>query len=173
MIAKVIYFAFWILIWCGLNWPVDRQDFAIGILASLFVTYMTVDLAAHLEEKRSKKKYGMIGNLKRATWFLYYIAVFLWECIKANIDVAYRVLHPDMPIRPGTIKIKVDLKSDIGLTFLTSSITLTPGTTSVDIDKENGCIYVHWIYVKEDYVSGQTKLPVVEKFENILKRIFD
>lgn len=173
MILSVIYFAFWFLVWSALCWPVDRQDLVIGILASLFVTYMTVDLAAHLEEKKSVKKYGIIGNIKRALWFFCYIAIFLWECIKANIDVAYRVLHPDLPIRPGTVKVKVDLKSDVGLTFLTSSITLTPGTTSVDVDKENGYIYIHWLYVRKDYVPGRTKLPVVEKFENILKRIFE
>ena len=109
----------------------------------------------------------------RIAWFLYYIPVFLWECLKANVDVAYRVLHPDLPIRPGTIAVKVGLRSDIGLTLLANSITLTPGTTTVDLDKEKGVLYVHWIYVKDGYGEGGKKLPVVEKFENILKRVFE
>ena len=95
--------------------------------------------------------------------------VFIWECFKANIDVAYRVLHPKLPIRPGTVKVKVSLKSDIGLTFLANSVTLTPGTTTVDIDKPNGYLYVHCLSVKD----GAVRLPVVSRFENILKRIFE
>ena len=172
MILRVMLFMLWFLVWSALCWPLDGQDLVIGILASLFITYMTVDLAARFEGERNAKKRSMIGSLKKGMWFLYYIAVFLWECLKANIDVAVRVLHPDLPIRPGMVKVNVSLKSDIGLTFLANSITLTPGTTSVDIDKEKGILYVHWIYVRDGYGGGK-RLPVVEKFENILKRIFE
>jgi multicomponent Na+:H+ antiporter subunit E len=111
--------------------------------------------------------------LKKAIFLFYYIIIFLWECLKANIDVAYRVLHPNLPIRPGTVKVKVSLRSDIGLTFLANSITLTPGTTSVDIDKEKGLLYIHWIYVRDGFREGEKRLPVVEKFENILKKVFE
>lgn len=134
---------------------------------------MTVDLTRHLEDKVLTKKNSITDILKKVPWFLYYIIIFLWECIKGNIDVACRVLRPDLPIRPGTIKVKIGLKSDIGLTFLANSITLTPGTTTVDIDKENGYIYVHWIYVRDEYLGGGVKLPVVTKFENILKKVFE
>ena len=104
-------------------------------------------------------------------WSVAYIFVFLWECVKANLDVAYRVLHPDLPIRPGTFKVKTGLKSDVGLTFLTSSITLTPGMTSVDVDKGGGWIYIHFLYVRD---SGNKcpRLSAVARFERILKRIF-
>ena len=173
MISKIMHFVIWLLVWCGLSWPVDRQEFIIGILVSLFIAYMTVDLAAHLEGKEKAKNRNIIDNIKRVPWFLYYIAIFLFECIKGNLDVAYRVLHPDLPIRPGIVKVKIDLKSDIALTFLANSITLTPGTTSIDIDKEGGYLYVHWIYVRDEYNLGTMKLPVVAKFESILKRIFE
>ena len=173
MMPIIIYFALWFFVWCGLCWPLSRQDIVIGILASLFTAYMTVDLAAQLDGRKSARKYGVIDNFKRAIWFLRYMAIFLWECVKGNVDVAYRVSHPDLPIRPGIVKVKVDLKSDLGLTFLANSITLTPGTTSVDVDKENGCLYIHWIYVRDEYLRGGMKLPVVAKFENILKRVFE
>ena len=173
MILKIISFFIWFLVWCGLSWPLGTRDLVIGAAVSLFVTYMTADLAARPEGGRLAKKRDLIGNLKKAAWFLYYIAVFLLECIKANIDVAYRVLHPDLPIRPGTVKVKVGLKSDMGLTLLANSITLTPGTTTVDIDKEKGVLYVHWLYVKDSYLGGDKKLPAVEKFEKIIKRIFE
>jgi multicomponent Na+:H+ antiporter subunit E len=109
-------------------------------------------------------------NPLRYLWFVYYIVIFLWECLKANVDVAFRVLHPDLPIRPGTIRIQTALKSDAGLTFLANSLTLTPGNTTIDIDKTAGVLYVHRLCIKEENAGS---LPVAAKFESVIKRIFD
>ncbi len=98
--------------------------------------------------------------------------MFLWECLKANIDVAYRVGHPDIPIHPGIVKVKTGLKSETGLTFLANSITLTPGTLSVDVDKEGGYLYVHWIEVRDKDIEKATGI-IAERFERILRRIFE
>ncbi|MFH1407197.1 MAG: Na+/H+ antiporter subunit E, partial [Candidatus Omnitrophota bacterium] len=98
--------------------------------------------------------------------------MFLWECLKANIDVALRVLHPKLPINPGIVKVKTTLKSDTGLTFLANSITLTPGTLCVDIDSREGILYIHWIDVKAEDTAGATQ-AIVYRFEKILKKIFD
>ncbi|MDQ1296879.1 MAG: multicomponent Na+:H+ antiporter subunit, partial [Bacteroidota bacterium] len=62
---------------------------------------------------------------QRYFWFMVYLVVFIWECIKANFDVAYRVLHPAMPIKPGIVKVKTTLKSDMARTILANSITMT------------------------------------------------
>ena len=173
MTKKIILFLLWFIVWCGLSWPVSAQDAALGVFASLFVTYMTVDIAGQSDKEKVIRKCGISGSIMRIVWFLYYIAVFLWECLKANIDVAWRVICPALPIRPATIRVKTELKSDIGLTFLANSITLTPGTTTVDIDKENGYIYIHILFLKEGYPTAEMRLPVVSKFERILKRIFE
>ena len=92
--------------------------------------------------------------------------------MKANIDVAFRVSHPECPINPGIVKVKTNLKSDTALTFLANSITLTPGTLSVDIDQSQGVLYVHWINVRSQDTGKATRM-VVERFERILKRIFE
>ncbi len=106
----------------------------------------------------------------RIIWFLWYLPIFLWECIKANMDVAYRVLHPKMPIKPGIVKVKTKLKTDIAKTFLANSITMTPGTLSVDIKDE--FLYIHWIYVRDEGMEKATEI-IVDKFEKHLKRIFE
>lgn len=165
MITRIVLFIMWLAAWVLLSWPMEPQDLIIGIVVSLFVVFMTEELFS--------KKPALFKRPARYLWFIYYLIVFLWECIKANLDVAYRVIHPDLPIRPGTIKVKTTLKSDVGLTFLANSITLTPGTTTVDIDKERGYIYVHWLHVSEGYDKGKMKLASVGKFENILKRIYE
>jgi multicomponent Na+:H+ antiporter subunit E len=76
----------------------------------------------------------------------------------ANIEVAYRVITGK--IRPGIVRIKPDLKTNLGRTILANSITLTPGTLTVDIDEKNGDIIVHWINVKETE-SEEGKLKAV------------
>lgn len=105
-------------------------------------------------------------------WFFFYIPVFIWECLKANLEGAWRVAHPSLPIRPGIVKVKTTLKSDTGLTFLANSLTLTPGTMTVDIDRERGFLYVHWVDVKSEDIDKATEL-LVRRFERILKRIFE
>jgi len=104
-------------------------------------------------------------------WLFWYVVLFVWECVKANIDGARRVIHPDLPINPGIVKIKTGLKSDIALTILANTLTLQPGTMTVDIDKENGFLYVHWIDVKAAD-AGQAAKMISGKFEKILERVF-
>ena len=106
----------------------------------------------------------------RYYWFLIYLAVFIWECIKANFDVAYRVLHPAMPIRPGIVKVRTELKSELARTLLANSITMTPGTISVDIVGDD--LFVHWIYVRSEDPEVYSKL-ITGKFEKYIKRIIE
>ena len=149
--------------WFILSWSLDFQHLLIGIVVASFVAFMTGDMFVQKPH---------LFDIKRYFWFLRYLPVFVWECIKANIDVAYRVSHPNLPIHPGIVKVKTALKSETGLTFLANSITLTPGTLSVDVDSQRGFLYVHWIDVKDKDVEKATKM-VVERFEKILKRIFE
>lgn len=164
MKSSIILFIFALAVWMLLCWPCDWQHAVAGLFVALLTAFLTGDMFV--------KRPHLFKNVKRYLWFFYYIPVFFWECFKANIDVAYRVGHPDMPIHPGIVKAKTSLKSETGLTFLANSITLTPGTLSVDIDKEGGYIYIHWIEVKSKDVEKATKM-IVEKFERVLRRIFE
>ena len=164
MRSRTILFIFAFLVWMGLTWPPDWQHFVIGILVAGFVSFMTGDMFV--------RRPHVFKHPKRYFWFLYYLPFFIWECFKANIDVAWRVGHPDMPISPGIVKVKTILKSDTGLTFLANSITLTPGTLSVDINQKKGFIYVHWINVEDKDIERATGL-IVHRFEKILSRIFE
>lgn len=76
---------------------------------------------------------------------IYLIGPFFYDMAKANIDVAVRVVTGN--IKPGIVKIRSDLNSSAAVTLLANSITLTPGTLTVDIDEETNELYIHWIYV--------------------------
>ncbi len=113
---------------------------------------------------------GLSGiTLKKVLYFLLYIPVFFWEMLKANFDVAYRVVHPKMPIRPGIVQIKTNLKSDIAKLILGNSITLTPGTLTIEIVKDN--LLIHWINVKTEDIDQTTDI-IGKRFEKYLKVIF-
>ena len=106
----------------------------------------------------------------RYLWFVVYLVVFIWECIKANIDVAYRVLHPAMPIRPGIVKVKTTLKSEMSKMLLANSITMTPGTITVDIIDDY--LYIHWIYISSEDPEVYTEI-ITGAFEKYIKRIIE
>ena len=160
------------VIWLFISWPFDFikkimnwQTFYIGLVVSLFVSFITIRYMSEIKYKSKK------FNLMKIVWFLYYIIVFLWLCLKANIDVAYRVLHPKLPINPGIVKVHTKLKNPIAIAALANSITLTPGTLTVDIT-EDGFMYIHWINVLSEDIDQATKY-IVSSFENILLKIFE
>lgn len=160
----LVLFILSFLVWALLSWVPDWQHLLVGVFVAALVAYIIGDMFV--------KRPHLFGHPMRYLWFLYYIPVFLWEMLKANIDVAYRVAHPTLPIKPGIVKVRTSLKSDTGLTFLANSITLTPGTMTVDIDREKGFLYIHWISVEDKDIEGATE-RIVRKFENILTRIFE
>ena len=159
---KVLYFLLTLAVWLLLTWSLDIQNVVAGII----IVFLCTIFLGHLFFDNVIK----IFNLRRIIWFLYYIPVFLLHMVKANFDVAYRVLHMNIPIRPGIVKVKTTMKSDLGLTFLANSITLTPGTLTVDIIGDE--LYIHWINVVTDDPERQTEI-IVRRFENILKKVFE
>ena len=74
-----------------------------------------------------------------------------------------------MPIKPGIVVIKTELKNDLAKMILANSITLTPGTFTLDINNDK--LLIHWINVKTDNTDEATKL-IGERFEKYLKIIF-
>ncbi|MGB2630076.1 MAG: Na+/H+ antiporter subunit E [Candidatus Omnitrophota bacterium] len=165
MKSRIILFILAYVVWCFLNWMPDWQHLVVGVFIAAFVAFITGDFFIQEPLK--------LSHPHRWFYFIFwYVPVFLWECFKANIDVAYRVLHPKLPINPGIVKVKTELKTDTGLTFLANSITLTPGTMSVDVDRDNGFLYVHWIDVKDKDTEAATKI-IIKRFEEILSKIFE
>jgi multicomponent Na+:H+ antiporter subunit E len=162
MIKWLVHFLFLFGFWIVMTWTIAVPDLIAGcILALIFST-----LFNSLFEKNLLK----LLNPVRLWWFLVYIPVFLYHMIVANLDVAYRVINPGLPINPGIVKIKTSLKTDLAKTFLANSITLTPGTMTVEIKDE--FLYIHWINVLHTDVENATN-DISKVFEKYIKRIFE
>ncbi|RKY82931.1 Na+/H+ antiporter subunit E [candidate division KSB1 bacterium] len=154
-------FLFLVLIWLCLTSTFNRQELFSGIFISLV-------LALSLNKYYLKLGFPPL-TLKRFAFLIVYVVVLFKEIIKANLDVAYRVIHPKMPIKPGIVVIKTQLKADIAKMILANSITLTPGTFTLDILGDK--LLVHWINVRTEDIDKATKI-IGQRFERYLKVIF-
>lgn len=159
----VLAFVLWIL----LTWPADGCFSQNEIFAGLAVSL----LVALIMREASYTGYGRWLNPVRYFWAVIYMVVFFYYVMKANFDVAYRVLHPAMPIEPGIVKVRTTLRSPEARTALANSITLTPGTLTVDIT-DDGFLYIHWINVRAKDVESATE-RIIGRFEWFLRRILD
>jgi len=153
-------FVFLMIFWLLLT-GLEIQELAAGLIVSLLITLFLA------------KKITVFEDVKIAFRSLYYglayIFVFLFELVRSNFDVAFRVLHPKLPINPGIVKVKTKLRSKLGRIILANSITLTPGTLTVEI--KDDFFYIHWIDVTAKDIDRSTEI-IIQKFEKYLEVIF-
>lgn len=159
---RFVHFLILLIIWILLTWSLQWQELLVGVFIALIAQLMLGDIFPVGAVK--------IFNPVRFFWLVVYAIVFIGYVIKANFDVAYRVLNVYMPIKPGIVKVRTRLKTDMARTFLANSITLTPGTLSIDIVDEH--LYVHWINIVSADQEKETEI-IVRRFENLLERIFE
>lgn len=97
---------------------------------------------------------------------LRFLGSFLLALMQSNLDMARRVLNPGLPIEPGLVEVPTRLRSRLGRLLLANSITLTPGTLTVDVEGDG--LLVHWIDVSgEEDLEGRTRL-IAGRFEQHL-----
>lgn len=158
----VAFFILGLIFWMLITFKMTLSNIAAGAVASFICTLIFA--------RYYFKGVHKFLDPRRWMWLVVYLVVFIWSCIKANFDVAYRVLHPVMPIRPGIVKVKSSLKSEFAKTLLANSITMTPGTLTVDIIGDE--FYIHWIYIRSDDPDIYTSM-ILGKFEKYIKKIVE
>ena len=159
---SVLLFLVLMALWALLT-PImkDPGELWVGLIVSALVVLFTLRLEPVLGDLRLTPK--------ALAYSIAYIFVFIKELIVSNLDVARRVVNPKLPIKPGIVKVKTKLNSKIAKMILANSITLTPGTLTVDIKGEY--LYIHWIEIQHEDLEGATQ-DIVSKFEKYLEVIF-
>ncbi|MDF2673219.1 MAG: sodium:proton antiporter [Clostridiales bacterium] len=160
-------FVFCYLCWIVFTLSFSAQELTLGAMISLMVALFTARFLIH-------EKPLYFFNPKRFFALMhYFLFVFTKELWNANLDVAKRALNPKLPIKPGIVRVPTELKSEYGLAMLANSITLKPGTITMDIVEENGknCFYVHCINVTatKGKEAGDAVKGILEKR---IRRIF-
>ncbi|TYB31427.1 MAG: Na+/H+ antiporter subunit E [Candidatus Mcinerneyibacterium aminivorans] len=152
----IISLTTWIFFTGSFNW----QELVTGIAVSIVISFVT-------------KTYFNFNILKfdlpvrLIKYLILYLPLLIYEMIKANIHMALIVLNPKLPLNSGIVKNKTDLKNEISKLLLANSITLTPGTLTVDIDEDN--LYIHTVDV--DMVKDDR--TITSEFEKTIKGVFE
>jgi multicomponent Na+:H+ antiporter subunit E len=170
MPERLVLFAVAFVFWLLLTWPVSPVDghllvgdIVAGVFVAAFVALVMKEII----------RVNFIRFLNPRSWFwcFIYFFVFTWYAIKGGIDVAYRVLHPAMPIKPGIVRVKSVLKTSTGRTALANSITLTPGTLTIDVT-DDGVFYIHWLNVST-LDDEEAARKILRRLEWYIQRIFE
>jgi len=98
-------------------------------------------------------------------WLGVYILVLIKQLVLSNIQIASRVLRKDMNLSPAIVAVKTDLTSEWKKLLLANSITLTPGTLTLDVKED--MLYIHVIEWREN----SNKESITQEFERVIKKI--
>ena len=148
-----------ILLW--LVWQI-LHDFSRGhmVLGAVFAIVIPWIVAPLSEEAAVAKK-----PIKAIT----YTFRLLIDIAVSNYDVAKRVLQSNRHLKPAFIAVPLDIKGSVPLTIFTSSVSLTPGTVSVELSDDRKWLYVHVLHLEEE--QALIKL-IKDRYEAPLKEIF-
>ena len=167
LITTVVVYVVYLLLTIG------SGTVALWSSAELIIgAVLAVVVGALLRNRFIGKDLRML-NPRRWLTFIIYLFPFFWAMAKANVDVAYRVITGR--INPAIVKIDPKLKSDLSVAILANSITLTPGTLSVDVDQKTNELYVHWINVDPKVLEDMPRdyRPICQSFPDWARRIAD
>ncbi len=138
------------------------QELVIGGIVSALVAALTNEFFTESP--------GSIFNPVRWVYLIAYIPAYIWEEIKAHLNVALRILDPRLSISPSIVELPSNFKSEdkVGLTALANSITMTPGTLTVEIDEGEPRLFVHWITAGDKTSPEEAFDGIGKPFERFL-----
>ena len=131
-------------IWLAVTGSFDAANIIFGFFLSYFILYIVT---------RGTTRARYFRLVPKLISFFFY---FLYELLKANLQVAWEVGTPKYNMTPGIVGVPLDIKTDGQITLLANLITLTPGTLSLDVSEDKKVLYVHSMYIKnrKDFIRG-------------------
>ena len=165
----VLTWAVLMTFWVVVSGSFSANNLALGAVVTLIIAAFMRDLLTE-DIRRS-------GNIiEKLIYFAFiylpqYLVIMAFRLLESNLKVAKNVIFMD--INPGIVKIKTDLHSDTGVTILANSITLTPGTLTLDVKKklDGTYLYVHWIDL-ETLNREKAGEKIKGDIEEWLKKVF-
>ena len=124
-------------VWVALTGDFSIENYLFGFFLNFHILWL-------ITVGRGRSRYFLI-----VPKVIILLLFFLYELIKANLQVAYEVITPRLNMTPGIIMVPLDVKSDIGITILANMISLTPGTLSLDVSNDKKVLFVHAMYIKD------------------------
>ncbi|MFD2600350.1 Na+/H+ antiporter subunit E [Sphingobacterium corticis] len=145
-------------IWVALTGSLSYSSFIFGALLGFFVLWVM---------SRNEQDQRYFHRVPKIISFLLY---FIWEMIKANVQVAYDVMTPKYFFRPGVVRFPLSAETDLEINVLSTFISLTPGTLILDVSEDKKALYIHVMYLNdpETFVNG-LKMGVERRLMEVLR----
>lgn len=153
-----IHFALLMVFWLLLTY---RFTFANFLLAAFWAWLIPLSVG------RIRAK---VAAVQKPLKFVFFIGLLLGDIIVSNIVVARQVLGSPKRLQPGFIAIPLDLTGALPITILASTISLTPGTVSLEISEDRAKLYVHALHVIDETLMIDR---IKQRYEKPLKEIFE
>jgi multicomponent Na+:H+ antiporter subunit E len=139
--AVIITYVFWLVL-SGHYTPLLM---VIGAVSSVLVVMLASRMAL---VDREGHPIDLVG---RAIWYWPWL---LWQIVKSGVDVSKIILSPSLPISPTLINVRASQKSAVGLVTYANSITLTPGTVSVEVEGDEITVHAITYAGAQDVAKG-------------------
>ena len=145
-----------VIVWLLLN-DLSFGHLVLGIILAIMIPWV----AAPLSDPHAR--------VKKPLHALRYIVMVLGDIVVSNFEVAGRILRSNKHLKPGLIALPLDLTGHFPLAVLASTISLTPGTVSVDFSEDMQWLYIHALHVDDeqsliDRIKSRYEAPLREIF---------
>jgi multicomponent Na+:H+ antiporter subunit E len=134
----------WVALWADISWG----NIIAGLLVASFVVLVT-----QLDRSSLEPTYF------RPHWAMYYVVVFLWKLLQSNLKLAWEIVTPTLHTHTAILAVPMRGGSEAVVNLVANSITLTPGTMTVDIHSEGDLdgdgaldgvvLYIHGMYTAD------------------------
>jgi multicomponent K+:H+ antiporter subunit E len=146
-----------VVLWLSLNNTIDPGQVVLGLL----IGWLLPLLVGHF--------WPTTVVMQRPWRAVAFAGIVIKDVILANLRVARAILGPPERLRPGFIRVPLDLRSDVGITVLAQTITLTPGTVSADITPDRRTLIVHYLDEGDPEaliaeIKSRYERPIMEMF---------
>jgi multicomponent Na+:H+ antiporter subunit E len=144
------------IIWVMATGTLTEENFIFGFLISFVILWI-------ITFKKEERKYFIV--IPKLIEFILFV---LWEIVKANFQSMKELFYPKSKLDPAIVKVPLDAKSDLEITFLANIISLTPGTLIMDVSDDKKVIYVHVMHLtdKQKFIE-----EIKQKFEKPLLKL--
>lgn len=147
--------------WLLFTWSLDMGSLTAGVFSCLIVSGLTYRIFVDESEA------GRRAHLPRPHYLLAFAAVLVFSMYAASFRVLWKIIRGD--INPRIVHFRTTLKTDIARVALAGSITLTPGTVTIDLDDDH--LVVHWLDAVTTH-SRYAGLLIKGPHERLLRKVW-
>lgn len=167
--GTILQFIILLGLWLVLSGKYDWFHISLGVVSAFIVTVLQLRINKYLYYQKK------IASENSLSWsrLLLYIPWLIWQIILASLQVAYVVLHPRMPINPSLLKFKTKLPNIAARVILGNSITLTPGTLTINIADDEFLVHALTDASQSGIVDGSLPKQVAKLYNRRPTTVID